>query len=104
MAEYLVYITTPSEEEAKRISTELVGQRLAACANILGASNSVFWWNGTVQSELETVTILKTSEKKIDLLISTVKELHSYDCPPITALEITKGNPVFLNWISKETS
>ncbi len=104
MTEYLVYITAPSEEEATRICTELVGQRLAACANILGTSKSIFWWNGAIQSESETVMILKTSDKKIDLLISRAQELHSYDCPAVVALEIKKGNPFFLNWISKETS
>ncbi len=104
MTEYLIYMTAPSEEEATRIGTELVGQRLAACANILGTSKSAFWWHGAVQSESETVMILKTSDKKIDLLMSTAQELHSYDCPAISAFEIKKGNPEFLNWISKETT
>ena len=104
MREYLVYMTAPSDEEATRISTDLVGQRLAACANILGTSKSVFWWNGAVQSEPETVIIFKTSDKKIDLLMSTAQELHSYDCPAIAALEIKKGNPEFLDWITRETS
>ena len=104
MTEYLVYMTVKSEEEATRIGTELIEQRLAACANILGTSKSFFWWNGAVQSGPETVIILKTSDKKIDLLISTARELHSYDCPAIAAIEIKKGNPDFLEWISEETS
>ena len=104
MREYLVYVTAHSEEEATRIITEVVEQRLAACANIIGASKSFFWWKGAVHSDSETVMILKTSNKKIDLLISAVQELHSYDCPAIAAIEIKKGNPDFLNWISRETS
>ena len=104
MTEYLVYMTVKSEEEAARIGTELIGQRLAACANIIGACKSFFWWNGAVQSDTETLMLLKTSDKKIDLLISTAQELHSYDCPAIAAIEIKKGNPDFLKWISKETS
>ena len=104
MTQYMVYLTAQSEEEATRIGAELVGQRLAACANIMGTSKSFFWWNGAVQSELETVMILKTSDKKIDLLISTAQKLHSNDCPAIAAIEIKKGNPDFLNWISKESS
>ena len=103
MAAYLVYITAPSEEEATIIGAELVGRRLAACANILGASKSIFRWNGAIQTESETVIILKTSGKNIDLLVSTARKLHSYKCPSIVALEIKKGNPDFLNWITKET-
>ena len=102
MTEYLVYMTVKSEEEATRIGTELIEQRLAACANIIGTSKSFFWWNGAVQSGAESVIILKTSDNKIDLLISTAQELHSYDCPAIVAIEIKKGNPDFLEWISKE--
>ena len=102
MTKYLVYMTVKSEEEATRIGTELIKQRLAACANIIGTSKSFFWWDGAVQSGSETVIILKTSEKKIDLLISTARELHSYGCPAIVAIEIKKGNPDFLEWISKE--
>ncbi len=104
MTEYLVYMTAPSEEEATRIGTELIGQRLAACVNIIGTSKSIFWWKGAVQSDSETVMILKTSDKKIDLLISTALELHLYDCPAIAAIETKKGNPDFLKWISSETS
>ena len=104
MTEYLVYMTAPSEDEATRIGTELVGQRLAACANILGTSKSIFWWHGAVQSESETAMVLKTSDKKIELLMSTAQALHSYDCPAIAALEIKKSNPEFLNWIVEETS
>ena len=103
MTEYLVYMTAPTEEVATKIGTELVKQRLAACANILGRSKSIFWWSGAVQSDTETVMIFKTSDKKIDLLISTAQELHSYDCPAIAALEIKKGNPEFLDWITRET-
>ncbi|MBN07403.1 MAG: divalent-cation tolerance protein CutA [Rhodospirillaceae bacterium] len=97
-------MTVKSEEEATRIGAELIEQRLAACANIIGTSKSFYWWNGAVQSGSETVVILKTSDNKIDLLISTAQELHSYDCPAIVAIEIKKGNPDFLEWISKEIS
>ena len=97
-------MTVKSEEEAARIGTELIEQRLAACANIIGTSRSFFWWDGAVQSDSETAMILKTSDQKIDLLISTAQKLHSYDNPAIAAMEIKKGNPDFLTWISKETS
>ncbi len=36
-------------------------------------------------------------------LIARVKELHSYECPCIEALEVTDGNPEFLAWVARET-
>ena len=97
-------MTVASEDEATKIGTELVQLRLAACVNILGPSRSIYWWDESVNTNIETVMILKTSDKKLELLISAAIDLHSYDCPAIIALEIKKGNPDFLNWITKETS
>ena len=104
MSEHLIYMTASSETEAEAICTELVQQRLAACANILGRTKSFFWWEGEVQSDSEIAFILKTSGKNLGALIDAAKKLHSYDCPCVVAVEIANGNLDFLNWISKETS
>ena len=103
MSEHLIYMTASSEAEANAICKELVQRRLAACANILGRTKSFFWWEGEIQSDSEIAVILKTSSKKVDALINAAKNLHSYDCPCVVAINIEYGNPDFLNWISKET-
>jgi len=45
----LAYITAGSKEEALRIGRALVGERLAACANVLDGMTSVYRWNGAVE-------------------------------------------------------
>ena len=103
MSQTLIYITTETEEEAKKIGRELVESRLVACANVLPGMTSVYRWEGQVQEGSETVLILKTQEKHVNDVVERVKSLHSYECPCIISLNITNGNKDFLNWIIKET-
>ena len=99
-----VYVTTANTEEAEAIARVVVGERLAACANILGAIRSFYWWDGAVQDDGEVAVVLKTRAGRLDELIQRVLALHSYDCPCVVALDIADGNPNFLEWIIKETS
>ena len=103
MPQHLVYVTAASNDEARVIAKTIVTERLAACANILAAMESVYWWDGAVQSEPEVSFILKTKSELLEPLIARIKALHSYDCPCVVALPIAAGNLDFLNWIDKET-
>ncbi|OBQ57498.1 divalent-cation tolerance protein CutA [Halodesulfovibrio spirochaetisodalis] len=100
---FLVYMTVPTQEEARAIGKELVSQKLAACINIFPAIESIFRWENEVQSAHEVVLIAKTSEAKVTALTQAAKNLHSYDVPCILSLPITGGNPEFLSWIENET-
>ena len=99
----LIYITTKDQAEAKAIGQRLVEERLAACANIMDNMESIYWWQGKVQSNREAVLIVKTKEGLVPELIAKVKSLHSYECPCIVSLPIVDGNPAFLNWIDQQT-
>ena len=97
------YMTTGSREEARRIGRALVEERLAACVNILPGMNSMYWWQGAVQDEQETVLIAKTRAALVPRLTERVRALHSYSVPCVVALAIEGGNPAFLQWIEDET-
>ncbi len=103
MAAILVYVTCGDEDEARRIGRTLVEERLAACANVIGGMKSIYWWQGAVQEDGETILIAKTKQGLVDRLSARVKELHSYDVPCIVALSIAGGNPDFMQWIEDET-
>ena len=98
-----VYITAGSPEEAHSIGRVLVTSKLAACVNILNDMNSIYMWDGKVQTDSEVVMIVKTTEKLLPDLVDKVKSLHSYECPCIVAIPVSGGNPAFLDWIAAET-
>lgn len=99
----LVYVTAKDADEAKTIAKTVVGERLAACANLLGNIESIYWWQGEVCEDGEVALILKTSAERKPDLIERIKELHSYECPCVICLPIAGGNCDFLNWIAAET-
>jgi len=98
-----VYVTAKDAEEAKSIAMVVVGERLAACANVLGGIESIYWWQDKVCENSEVALILKTSAERKSALIERIKELHSYDCPCVVCLPIDSGNRDFLHWIATET-
>ncbi|HKI99218.1 MAG TPA: divalent-cation tolerance protein CutA [bacterium] len=103
MAFRFVYMTAGSPEEARRIGRTLVEERLAACVNILPGMHSLYWWEGAVQEEQETVLIAKTRAELLERLTERVQALHSYTCPCVVALPIEGGNPAYLQWLADET-
>lgn len=103
MAVMFVYVTVGDVAEAKLIARQVVGEQLAACGNILPGLTSIFRWDGEMHEAPEAMLILKTTEAKIEPLISRVKTLHSYECPCIEALPVVEGNRDFLEWVVRET-
>lgn len=45
-----IYITYPNIEEAKKICTHLLEQKLIACANYFPIE-SAYWWKGKIENE-----------------------------------------------------
>lgn len=103
MAEILVYMTAPDADVAQRIGRALVEKRLAACVNILPAVQSMYWWDGAVQSEGEAVFLAKTSADLFGELEACVLAMHPYEVPCIVALNLERGHEPFLRWIDAQT-
>lgn len=101
-----VYVTTGGREEALAIARAVVGERLAACANILGEVTSVFRWEGAVQEEREVSLILKTRAVNLPALTERIKALHSYTVPCVVAwaLDPKAGNTEFMDWLETESA
>jgi periplasmic divalent cation tolerance protein len=99
----VIFITTSSYEEARKIADALVVQKKAACVNIVPKVNSLFRWKGKIEEAEESLMVVKTRAKLFPDVVSTVKGIHSYEVPEIIALPIIEGNPDYLKWIDEET-
>ncbi|MBD3401071.1 MAG: divalent cation tolerance protein CutA [Candidatus Coatesbacteria bacterium] len=103
-ADYLmVYVTCASPEQAQRLADNLVGERLAACANILPGMRAVYRWRGAVERDEETVLLLKTTAVRLERLVARAVELHSYEVPCVVALPLVGGHADYLEWIENAT-
>lgn len=99
----VVFITTSSYDEARKIASALVDQRKAACVNIVPKVNSLFRWKGEIEEAEESLLVVKTRAELFPDVVSTVKSIHSYEVPEIIALPIVEGNPDYLTWLKEET-
>jgi len=99
---FVVLVTCSSVGEAKRIARAVVSQKLAACVNILpGVVESIYHWNGKVESARERLLLIKTSRNRLAQLQATVMKLHSYDVPEFIALPIAAISPAYLKWLDE---
>ncbi|XP_062216639.1 protein CutA 1, chloroplastic-like [Phragmites australis] len=99
----VVYVTVPNREAGKKLSQSIISEKLAACVNIVPGIESVYWWEGKVQTDAEELLIIKTRESLLDALTTHVKANHEYDVPEVIALPITGGNTKYLEWIKNNT-
>jgi len=97
-------VTAASKDEAGKIASVLIKERLAACVNIIGNMHSLFRWQGKVDNAKETLLIIKTRKALLNKLIKKVKSIHSYEVPEIIALPIAGGDKKYLKWLNDCTN
>jgi periplasmic divalent cation tolerance protein len=103
MSAVWVYVTASDAAEAEKLGRAAVEARLAACANILGPTTAIYWWEGQVESGAEVALVLKSRQDLVPAITEKINALHSYDCPCVVALPISGGNAEYLQWIEDET-
>jgi len=101
MDNIIVFVTCASRKEANRIARGLVTDRLAACVNILGGVESVFRWQGKIDTSQEVLLVIKSKKSKLTKLISLIKSRHSYQVPEVIALPIIAGEEKYLRWLNE---
>ena len=94
-----LYVLFANAQEAERIGRAVVGERLAACINILGPVRSIYRWQGSVETADEIAAVLKTSNAEADALITRIAGLHSYDVPCIVTWPIDKVLGSYADWV-----
>ena len=95
----IVLTTTANPEEAARLGRTLVEERLAACATLIPAVQSIYRWQGAVESSTETLLLLKTGPEQLAALEARLCELHSYQTPEFLALAVDAISQPFLDWL-----
>jgi periplasmic divalent cation tolerance protein len=95
----IVLTTTASPEEAAILGRRLVEERLAACATLIPAAQSIYRWQGAIESASETLLLLKTAATQLAALEARLHELHSYQTPEFLVLTIDSASQAYLAWL-----
>jgi periplasmic divalent cation tolerance protein len=100
----VVLSTAGSAEEAERIATALVTERLAACVNLVAPLTSIYRWQGALERATEVLLVIKTRHALATRVVARLSEIHSYDVPEAIVLPITAGASPYLAWLLAETA
>jgi periplasmic divalent cation tolerance protein len=95
----IILCTCADPEQAERIARRLVELQLAACVNIFPGVQSIYRWQGAVESAAESLILIKTSARHSNEVQSTIAGLHSYEVPEFLVLPVSGGSESYLAWL-----
>ena len=101
-AALVVLTTLATEEDARRLVTALVEERLVACGTLVPGARSIYRWEGELTDEGEVLVVLKTDASKWDALAAAVRARHPYAVPELLALPVERGLDRYLAWLTSE--
>jgi len=96
-----VFTTWPDLETARKAARVLVEERLAACGNIVPGVESVYRWEGQVETGAEVLVVFKTVIGSYQMFETRLRALHPYQVPEVLALRVTDGLPSYLRWVEQ---
>ncbi len=99
----VILATTGSEEQALSVARALVGERLAACVNIVGPVRSIYRWRDAVEDDREYLLIIKTRATLYIKVEKRIREMHTYEVPEVLAVTADRGSPPYLQWLLAST-
>jgi periplasmic divalent cation tolerance protein len=98
----LIYCPYPSLEAAREAAMGLVEARLVACCNLLPACESIYWWEGKLAANPETVLIAKTTPESASAARAWIEASHPYETPAILSFS-ADASASFTAWVSAST-
>lgn len=104
MNEYaVIFCTVPSREVGETIAEKVVGEKCAACVNIIPGLRSIYRWQGEICRDDELLLVIKTKLTLFAELRAAILSVHPYEVPEIVALPIVDGHDAYLSWIGEMT-
>jgi periplasmic divalent cation tolerance protein len=99
----VVLSTFPDVAAARTAAEALIGESLAACVNLLPGVESIYRWQGKVETGQEVLAVIKTTAERYPQMEKRLAELHPYDVPEIVAIPASDAAESYLNWVIANT-
>ncbi len=96
----LVLTTVAKPTQARKLAKALVEERLCACVSIVPSVQSLYRWNGRIESSGELLLLLKTTRRLLTRLERRLAELHPYEVPELLALEPAAIGRAYARWLA----
>jgi periplasmic divalent cation tolerance protein len=103
MSDAVVLVSTfPDRTAARTAVRTLVEERLVACGNIMAGVESIYRWQGAIETAEEVMVIFKTTADSAEAAQARLRELHPYEVPEILRLPVDGGWPAYLDWVREQ--
>ena len=97
----IILVTVPDLKNARALAKAALQTRLIACANLVRKIESHYWWQGKIESNTETLLILKTLKSRLPALEHLILTRHPYDTPEFLVLPLSMGTKRYLDWMAQ---
>ena len=95
----IVFCTCSNRDEALKLAHSLISDGAAACVNLLPAVDSVYRWQGKIETAQEVLLLIKTTRAQFDALRDLIVKLHTYDTPEVIGVPVVVGLDKYLSWL-----
>jgi len=99
----VVLVTASDLKVARMLAKKALEARLIACANLVPAIESHYWWKGKVERSKEVLLVLKSTKARVKELEWLILKLHPYDTVEFVVLKPTKVTEKYLRWAQDST-
>lgn len=103
-AAILVLTSLPDHAAASALARSLVTGRLAACVNVGAPVESMYHWQGQIETAREVPVTIKTRAVLYEAVEAAILAAHPYELPEVVAIPVTHGLERYLHWIAAETA
>ena len=103
-AAILVLTSLPDHAAASALARSLVTGRLAACVNVGAPVESMYHWQGQIETAREVPVTIKTRAVLYEAVEAAILAVHPYELPEVVAIPVTHGLERYLHWIATETA
>jgi periplasmic divalent cation tolerance protein len=94
-----IVTTVATEEDARRLSRELVASGVVACATWYPV-RSVYRWQGELHDDPEIQIVCKTTAALAAKAEESLKGAHPYETPQILRLAVRSANETYATWVA----
>ncbi len=95
----MIKTSVASKQDARKLASEMITTRMAACIQITGPCQSFYHWQGKLEQKKEWCLTIKTSKQKRLELVDWLIQRHPYDVPEIICTDGESTNS-YVNWLN----
>ncbi len=104
VAAILILTQMPDRASAQSLARALVEAKLAACVSIGTPVESLYHWQGQIETAQEFTVAVKTRSERYAAVEAAIRSRHPYELPEIIAVPVIDGLAPYLDWVGRETA